>query len=94
MVVEDHCEDTKLELVSQVKQTAHLGPNQPIDSPLNPRHLGVEYFLSIKIFRSGTSLVVQWLGLCTPSAGGLGSIPGQGAKSRVQQLRPSAAKLK
>ena len=24
----------------------------------------------------GTSLVVQWLGLCTPNAGGLGSIPG------------------
>ena len=56
MVAEDHCEDTKLELVSQVKQTAHVGPNQPIDSPLNPRHLGVEYFLSIKIFHSTSHL--------------------------------------
>ena len=26
----------------------------------------------------GTSLVVQWLRLCTPDAGGSGSIPGQG----------------
>ena len=28
----------------------------------------------------GTSLVVQWLGLRAPTAGGLGSISGQGAK--------------
>ena len=28
----------------------------------------------------GTSLVVQWLRLCTPNAGGLGSIPGQRTK--------------
>ena len=42
----------------------------------------------------GTSLVVQWLRLCAPNAGGLGSIPGQGARSHMQQLRPSAAKLK
>ena len=28
--------------------------------------------------KAGTSLVVQW---CAPSAGGLGSIPGQGAIS-------------
>ena len=28
----------------------------------------------------GTSLVVQWLGLCAPIDGGLGSIPGQGTK--------------
>ena len=27
-----------------------------------------------------TSLVVQWLRLCTSNAGGVGSIPGQGAK--------------
>ena len=29
---------------------------------------------------TGTSLVVQWLRLCTPSAGGMGSIPGQRTK--------------
>ena len=34
----------------------------------------------------GTSLVVQWLRLYTPSVGGLGSIPGQGTKSRMTQL--------
>ena len=28
----------------------------------------------------GTSLVVQWLGLHAPTAGGVGSIPGQGIK--------------
>ena len=29
----------------------------------------------------GTSLAVQWLGLCTSTAGGVGSIPGQGTKT-------------
>ena len=28
----------------------------------------------------GTSLAGQWLRYCTPSAGGMGSIPGQGNK--------------
>ena len=28
----------------------------------------------------GTSLAVQWLRLCASSAGGMGSIPGQGTK--------------
>ena len=28
----------------------------------------------------GASLVVQWLRFCAPSAGGMGSIPGQGTK--------------
>ena len=28
----------------------------------------------------GNSLAVQWLGLCVSTAGGPGSIPGQGAK--------------
>ena len=40
----------------------------------------------------GTSLEVWWLGLCAPSVGGLGSIPSQGTRSYMQQLRPSAAK--
>ena len=31
----------------------------------------------------GTSLVVQWLRLCAPSAGDPGSIPGRGTRSRV-----------
>ncbi|TEA38612.1 hypothetical protein DBR06_SOUSAS110536, partial [Sousa chinensis] len=29
------------------------------------------------------SLVVQWVGLCVPNAGGLGSIPGRGARSHM-----------
>ena len=31
----------------------------------------------------GTSLVVQWLRLCSPNAGGLSSIPGWGTRSRM-----------
>ena len=41
---------------------------------------------------SGTSLVVQWLRLCTPNAGGLGSIPGGGTRSCIPQLRSCIAK--
>ena len=40
----------------------------------------------------GTSLVVQWLRLCTSNAGGPGSIPGQGTRSYMLQLRPGAPK--
>ena len=47
----------------------------------------------------GTTLVVQWLGLCAPSSGGLGSIPGQETRPQMvqltacmPQLRPGAAK--
>ena len=31
----------------------------------------------------GTSLVVQWIELCAPNAGGPGSIPGQGTRSHM-----------
>ena len=34
----------------------------------------------LKIRKEGTSLVVQWLGLSATTAGGTGSIPGQGTK--------------
>ena len=38
-------------------------------------------------------MVVQWLRLLLPQTGlGLGSIPSQGTRSHVLQLRPSAAK--
>ena len=40
----------------------------------------------------GTSLVVQWLRLHALSAGGPGSIPGQGTRSHRLLLRPSTAK--
>ena len=39
----------------------------------------------VLICTRGTSLVVQWLRLHAPSAGGRGSIPGQGARSRMPQ---------
>ena len=35
----------------------------------------------------GTSLVVQWLRLCTPNAGGLGLIPAQGNRFPILQLK-------
>ena len=35
----------------------------------------------------GTSPVIQWLRLCTPSAGGSGLIPGQGTRSHMQKPR-------
>ena len=41
----------------------------------------------------GSSLVVQWVRLRAPNAGGPGSIPGQGTRSRMPQLRASAAKI-
>ena len=50
--------------------------------------------LCLVIFKmiAGTSLVAQWLRLRIPNAGGLGSIPGQGTRSHMPQLRPYAAK--
>ena len=36
--------------------------------------------------KKGPSQGVQWLRLCTPNAGGLGSIPGQGTRSHMLQL--------
>ena len=37
--------------------------------------------------KTGTSLVLHWLRLHTPNAGDLGSIPGQGTRSHMLQLR-------
>ena len=42
----------------------------------------------------GTSLVVQWLRLHALNAGGLGSIPGQGTRSCMLQLRSRMLQLK
>ena len=42
----------------------------------------------------GTSLVVQWPRLQAASAGGLGWIPGQEARSHVQQLKTLQAATK
>ena len=37
----------------------------------------------------GTSLVVQWVRLCVPNAGGLGSTPGQGTRSHMHAATKS-----
>ena len=42
----------------------------------------------------GSSLVVQQLRLRTPNAGGPGSIPGQGPRSRMPQLKVPHAAMK
>ena len=42
----------------------------------------------------GISLVVQWLRLLVPNAVGLGSIPGQGTRSHMPQLRLRMPQLK
>ena len=44
--------------------------------------------------RWGTSLVVQWLRLHTPKAGGLGSVPGLGTRSYMPQRRVHMPQLK
>ena len=36
---------------------------------------------------TGTSLMVQWLRLHTPNAGGPGLIPGQGTRSHMPRLK-------
>ena len=46
---------------------------------------------TIKNRISGSSLVVQWLRLHAPNAMGLGSIPGQGTRSDMQQPGSSHA---
>ena len=38
---------------------------------------------------TGTSLVVQWVRLHVPNAGGLGSIPGRGARSLMHAATKS-----
>ena len=40
-----------------------------------------------KVNNCGNHLVVRWLRPCTPNAGGLGLIPGQGTRSHVLQLK-------
>ena len=47
-----------------------------------------------KRYLLGTSLVVQWLRLCAPNAGGQGLIPGQGTRSHVSQLKILHATVK
>ena len=50
--------------------------------------------VGLKLSIQRDSLVVQWLRLHAPNAGPLGSIPGQGTRSHMLQLRPGTAKKK
>ena len=43
--------------------------------------------MAVKVPSPGNSLVVQWLSVHAPNAGGLGLIPGQGTRSRQLQLK-------
>jgi len=43
--------------------------------------------MELKIPRDETSVVVQWLGHQVLKAGDLGSMPGQGARSHILQLK-------
>ena len=65
-------------------------------SYVDARHVLFVYKAKVMLLKKtcvgGTSLVVQWLRLHAPSAGGLGLIPGQGARSHMLQLKPSIAK--
>ena len=63
-----------------VQVSFNLPPDQ-MDRPLTTAYEALK-----------TQMMVQWLRLCTPSAGGLGSIPGQGTRSHMPQLRPGTAK--
>ena len=60
-------------------------------TPSSPNPVLLELLLSHSV---GTSLVVQWLRLCTPSAVGPSSIPGQGTRSHMLQLRDCMPQLK
>ena len=55
---------------------------------LYPARLSFRIEGEIKNF-SGTSLVAQWLRLCAPNAGGLGSIAGQGTRSHLHATTKS-----
>ena len=59
--------------------------DEPVGYPGRPGNDGMKT-------RKGTSLVVQWLTLHAPNAGGPGSIPGQGTRCHTLQLTPGTAK--
>ena len=52
----------------------------PLDHQGNPNHHNFRTFFLPQKVTLGTSLVVQWLRLCSPNVGGTGSIPDQGTE--------------
>ena len=59
--------------------------------PTSPNPVLLELLLN---HSAETSLAVQWLRLCTPSAAGPSSIPGQGTRSHMLQLTVCMPQLK
>ena len=51
------------------------------------KHQCLLFFSCLNQVSCVTSLVVQWLRLCAPNAGGPGSVPGQGTRSHMLQRR-------
>ena len=49
---------------------------------------------NLRMLILGTFLVAQWLRLCTPKAGSLGSVPGQGTRSPMLHLKIPRATTK
>ena len=65
-----------------------------ISNTVNQLYFNIFFLIGKNIFQKsisnaggGTSLMVQWLRLLTPNAGGPGSTPGQGTRSRMPQLK-------
>ena len=54
--------------------------------------MGIEFpfYKAKRVLEMGTSLVVQWVRLHTPNAGGPGSIPGQGTRSLMHAATKSS----
>ena len=67
-------------------------PSSEFPNPLRKAETSLIAGFAIRNLSPQPSLVVQWLRLCTSNAGGPGSIPGQGTRSYMLQLRPGAPK--
>ena len=81
-----------------------LGSNMAQHGTVIDQHFKMLIFCSLWIFLHSslffkilpyrTFLVVQWLRLCAPNAGGPDSIPGQGTRSHMSQRRVCRLQLK
>ena len=54
----------------------------------------INIIIKKKTSNHGTSLVVQWVRLCAPNAGGPGSIPSWGTRSRMHAATKSRLQLR
>ena len=64
-----------------------LGPSSwAAHAEVRPQGLQLTYFQKFQ----GTSLAGQWVRLRAPDAGGLGSIPGRGTRSRMHATTKSS----